>query len=284
MYGVNENNIGKIISYSPLIMMPILVIIITITMVTHNQMKLNHSIELSKKSLISQENNKLKTEIDKINDLIEYQNNIFEQLLRERVKERVESAVAIGNKIHNKFSQSKPKPEVNRIIKETLRPLVWNNGESFIWILDFDGKFILAPNYLKDKEGSSIINFQDATGRYVIKEEIELTKHGGSGFMIDTFTKSNGIPGKQYNQTIFVKAFGHNNWYVGSGEFHDTAYKKLDNDLINMIKTFNHNSARSRYVFLLNIEDASPVIVPKVSVIGNLKPKAIEIMKKLQVL
>lgn len=91
------------------------------------------------------------------------------------------------------------------MVVEALHPLEWNNGESFIWILDFDGIFQLAPTYLRHLEGSSIIDFQDSTGREIIKEEIALVKTVGSGFLWDTFTKPNEDPNKQFKQLAFVK-------------------------------------------------------------------------------
>ena len=141
------------------------------------------------------------------------------------------------------------------MIKNALRPLIWNKGESFIWIVDYDGIFNLAPNYLKHLEGSSIINVKDATGREIIKEEIQisLSKEKG-GFLWDTFTKPNDPTKKQFKQIAYVKSFGHFNWYFGSGEYIDTATKRTDKELIESIKQIDNVNSNENYIFLFNTE------------------------------
>lgn len=139
------------------------------------------------------------------------------------------------------------------MVVEALRPLEWNNGESFIWILDFDGIFQLAPTYLRHLEGSSIIDFQDSTGREIIKEEIALVKTVGSGFLWDTFTKPNEDPNKQFKQLAFVKKFSSYDWYFGSGEYLDTATKATDQRLLESIEKVDSNGT-SDYFFIINTQ------------------------------
>ncbi|MEA3405054.1 MAG: cache domain-containing protein, partial [Pseudomonadota bacterium] len=171
------------------------------------------------------------------------------QRLHDRIKSRVEDACKISHSLHDRFSASHSEEEVQQMILSALRPLVWNGGESFIWILDYDGVFQLAPEYLRHLEGTSIIDFKDATGREVIKEEIELVQTQEEGFLWDTFTKPGGEPGKQYEQLAYVKNFGFYNWYLGSSEYLDTANKVTDEQLLQAISKIDQAGEDSLFIF-----------------------------------
>ncbi len=242
----------RIITIGPVLFIPAIISIVMLFVYNTHQDNFNTSVETLKQQRIDKYNTSIKSKVDGVVDLINYQNSIIIEKLENKVKDRVESAYKIAKSIHNKFKNKKSSAEIKSIIIATLRPLLWNKGESFIWILDFDGVFHLAPEYLRHKEGSSIINFQDATGRYVIKEEIKLSKKEGSGFLWDTFTKPNGNPTKQYKQLAFVKEFGEYNWYFGSGEYLDTTNKISHKEVLSSINKIS--AVGGEYVFVATMD------------------------------
>lgn len=247
---LNDDKLVKLIAIGPIIFIPsIIVIIILFIIKTHND-NFNSTLLEVKSSLIQTERAAVKAKIDSIVDLVEYQNSIIVENLKKRVKDRVDSAYKISESIYNQYKDKKSPQEIQNIIKTTLRPLLWNDGESFIWILDYKGVFYLAPEYLRHKEGTSIIDFQDATGRYVIHEEIKLCQTKGNGFLWDTFTKPGEDPNRQYKQVAYVKAFLDYDWYLGSGEYLDTAYKISNGELLESINKISALS--SDYVYVLS--------------------------------
>jgi signal transduction histidine kinase len=183
-------------------------------------------------------------------DLAAYRKSIIKEELHERIQKRVENTYQIALKLRNRYAESKSEQEIKQLIIQTLRPLVWNGGESFIWILDFEGVFYLAPEYLQHLEGHSVIDFQDGEGREIIKEEIELTQTKGQGFIWDTFTKPNEDFAHRYEQLAFVKKMGFYDWYLGSSEYLESATQKTDHHLLAAIdKVGNHGSD---YFFIVN--------------------------------
>ncbi len=122
-------------------------------------------------------------------DIMIYERSTIEERLKEKVKDRVKQAYEIGQNIYKQNIHKNSEAQVKKMITDALRPMIWNEGESFIFILDKNGVSALAPEYLKNFEQKSIIDFKDATGRYVIKEEIALVKKEGEGFLWDTFTR-----------------------------------------------------------------------------------------------
>jgi len=203
-----------------------------------------NNIDLVKSTILSRVNN--------IVDLAAYRKSAIKKELHDRIKERVTDSHKIATALYKRYASIKSEQEVKSLIIEALRPLTWNDGESFIWILDFEGEFQLAPEYLKHLEGTSILDFKDATGREVIKEEIALTRLGGEGFLWDTFTRPNTGTDEQFEQLAFVKSLGFYNWYMGSAEFLDIATKLTDRSLLSEISQLGANG--SYYFFIMDTE------------------------------
>ena len=183
-------------------------------------------------------------------ELIDNQQIQTKQILKEKVKMRVDAAYAIASNIYLQNRDTHSPQEVQKMIIDALRPLVWNKGESFIFILNLHGVFQLAPEYLKDKEGHSIIDFQDATKRYVIREEIDLVNKKGEGYLWDTFTRQGYPKEQQFKQLAYVKGFKDYDWYMGSAEYLDTTQKERIKSMLDILNTFPTN--KSEYFFMLD--------------------------------
>ncbi|MFA6193050.1 MAG: cache domain-containing protein [Sulfurimonas sp.] len=245
-----EKTFLNLITYAPLVVIPLFFLVVTILSYQMYLQSFESSINNLGKDILNSEKKAVEDKVLNLTDIIIHKKAEIKSELTSRVKNRVEIAYTMAENIYNEYKETKSEAEIKNIIKTTLKTFVWNDGESFIWIVDYEGIFNLTPKYLKDLEGTSIINFQDSTGRHVIQEEIAIAKEKGEGFIWDTFTKPNEDKNKQYEQVAFVKAFGHYNWYFGSAEYLDTATKKTDRELFSLIDTVD--STGKNYVFLLN--------------------------------
>ncbi len=245
-----ESSLIKIIAIGPLIFIPLFVIAIILLIIIEHEQNFKKTLAKVEENLINIEKKAIKSKIDGIADLIAYQNNLTIEKLTLRIKDRVNSSYKIATNIYNEYKNTKSKKEIKSSITTSLRPLYWNDGESFIFMLDYKGVFHLAPKYLKHLEGTSIIDFQDETGRYVIKEEIETVKTKKEGFLWDKFTKPTDPSKKSYDQVVFVKALGFYNLYIGSGEYLDTARKYISKELLKSVEKISENT--SNYVFVFD--------------------------------
>lgn len=247
---LNEKFLIRFITFAPLIVIPLITIIISVLSIKHNHEILDQSLQNIRERLISEQQ---KSTISKINmaiELINYQRSTIEKRLQSKVKDRVDRAYDIAQSIYNQNVDKKSDHEIQNMIIDALRPMVWNGGESFIFILDMEGKFVLAPKYLRHLEGESIIDFKDATGRLVIREEIKLVTTRGEGFLWDTFTRAGYDSHIQFKQMVYVKKVGHFNWYMGSTEYLDTTTKEIENSSIEILRNINKNV--SEYFFIID--------------------------------
>lgn len=244
----------QFLTWSPLFFVPAIVIMVLLLLLQSYDQHFEETISTLESELIESENQALEARVNGVVEWVDYQQSIIEQNLTHRVQDRVDSAYKIATEIIEQYRDSKSPEDIQKMITTTLRPLVWNGGESFIWILDYDGVFKLAPTYLRHLEGKSILDFKDANGRYIIQEEIKISQTKGQGFLWDTFTKPNDPSGKQYEQVAFVKALGHYNWYLGSGEYLITASTKTNEELLNSIDKIG---SEKNYLFVLSAEGKS---------------------------
>lgn len=241
-----------LLALGPMLLIPLMVVLISFVVINEEKHKLDNSLSSMEQEAIDNLKLTMESRVNSAVDLIVYRNSVIKAELHKRIQQRVSDAHKIADKLYRTYSSRIPQAEVKSMIVEALRPLTWNDGESFIFILDFDGVFQLAPAYLRHLEGSSIIDFKDATGREVIKEEIEISIKQGHGFLWDTFTKPNGHSDEQYEQLAYVKNMGFYNWYMGSAEYLDTATKASDARLLSEISHFRKQ--QSDYFFIINTE------------------------------
>ena len=238
----------SIIIYAPLFFVPLFVSIIVILSYQVYSIGFDSSVEDLKKDLLQNEKEAVKNKVQNLSKLIVYQKSRIKEELINRVKGRVETAHQISNTIYNEYKDTKSEEEIKDIINSTLKTFSWNDKESYIWVMDYLGVHYLIENK-KDLQGTSFIDFQDAKGRYVIQEEIAICKEKGEGYLWDTFTKPEE-DNKQYDQVAFVKAFEPYNWCLGSAEFLDTATKKTNKFLFDMVGQVD--KIGTNYVVIVN--------------------------------
>ncbi len=165
---LHENNLLHLIAFGPLIFIPSVVLLISFLVVSLQKENFERNLANLKKNLLNERRIAVRTKVHSAVDLITYQKSIIKQDLMSRVKTRVKDAHKIATAIYEKYKDSKSKAQIQDIIVTTLRSLEWNGGESFIWILDFEGVFHLAPEYLRHLEGgdapsSTFKTLRDAT-------------------------------------------------------------------------------------------------------------------------
>ena len=264
---LTEKNILKIIATGPLVFIPLVVIVTALLVVNIYNDSLERSIANLEANLIETEKKAIQTKVNSISDLIVHQKSILKDELRSRLKQRVANAIKIADTIYHQYKESKTDNEIKNIITTTLRPLQWNRGESYIWIVDYHGVLHLGSENLSHLEGTSILDYKDSDGIEIIKKEISLSQKKGEGYLLDSFSKPGEPLDKHFKQLAFVKSLSHYDWYVGTAEFLSTAIKTRNRKLLKGIEKIG--GPVNNYIFIINTEGdmllnpSSPEIVGK---------------------
>jgi signal transduction histidine kinase len=193
------------------------------------------------RELRSEFKRRLKTEVDRVADYINYYKSLSQERLKKEVRERVEHACQIINAIYNKYHEIEPKEKVQERIIDALEPLRWNNGYSFLWIIDTNGIAVLFPINPKI-ENQSVLSYRDSKGKKVVEEAINIGLNFGEGFIEKIFVPS---PDRKnlLEQIAYVKLFKPYDWIIGSGETVSGVEKDIKEDVLKRIgcMRFNEN-------------------------------------------
>jgi signal transduction histidine kinase len=247
---ISRKTLIQIFALGPVLFIPAVIFFVSNLVLDIEQSFYEQEKNQLEQDYLENEKSRIQSKVTNMVDLVQYQQSIINKNLHSRIQRRVEDANTIAMTLYNFYVNRIPEEELKELIIESLRPLSWNGGESYIWIVNYQGVLQLGPSYLKKSEGSSIIDFKDATGRKIIEEEIAITKSQGQGFLWDTFTKAGEPLDKQFKQLAYVKKFGKYDWYFGSGEYLDTATKMTNGFLLETLNQIGKGDAD--YFFVID--------------------------------
>jgi PAS domain S-box-containing protein len=252
MFKLNENNIGKFNIIAISLVLIIFAFVIASLNISSRIDDFNLLQNEFKEKILNEKKEFIKIKVHNINNLINEKNRNRDTLVKNITKERVENAYKIVDKIYNKYKNTISNKEIINIIKNTLRPIRYDDGTGYIFIASLKGKEILYP-VAPEYEGTNIINLKDAKGNYVIKEEIEIVKKNKEGYVKDFWTKPNTKDHNMiYPKITFVKLFKELDFYIGSGVYIDDIIKKDQLYIQNLVTQLNKQNIEN-YIVISNV-------------------------------
>ena len=208
----------------------------------------------------------VRDEVEKALDYVQYRHSRSGVTLRATLKSRVYEAHAIATRLVEVESSHRSRSELDRLVKEALRPIRFNNGRGYFFAASMQGVEMLYP-VSPQFEGTSLLNLQDAKGSYVIRDEIQLLKKQPEGFVFDHWRKPNSSDQMVYPKITFIKRFEPFGWYLGTGEYLDDYEKDLQEELLERIAQIRFGKEGYIFVNTFNgtplITDGRRVIEPK---------------------
>ncbi len=243
----NEQQILKIIKYTPPLFIICLGIIITIFLFVKNK----QTFEEEKTRLVNEYNSVNKARIEeKINRIHEYiintQQNSKEDLKKE-LKDAVFNAYSIAKTVYDE-NKDKTEEEVIKMIKDALRNIRFNDGRGYFFIYTMDGTNVLHP-ILTHLEGKDLSNYQDTKGKFISQELKKRLSSLDETFFTWHWTKPNAGK-KEYEKIGFFKVFEPFNWYIGTGEYLVDYEQRVQSRVIDFIDNLTYG--KNGYVFVID--------------------------------
>jgi len=275
MLKLNEKNIGQFNLLSTTLILILFAFTITYLSFTSKKEDFNILKEEIKSKFIEEKKKEIKFKVDNTNNLIKENAKQSIQILKDTITIRVNNSYKIAYKIFQENKETKTKEEIISIIKETLRPLRFDNGIGYIFITSLDGKEILFP-VAPHIENTNVYNLQDKKGNYVIQEEIKIVNEKGEGYIKDFWTKPNAKDKKMiYPKLTYVKGLKELNLYIGTGRYIDEANKKSQTYMKNLITELNKQNTKEYIIIseLLNINGGdkfAKIIVHPTATLGKI--------------
>jgi len=154
-----------------------------------------------------------------------------EKKLERSLEERVNEAFQTAMYIYQQNVNSKSLPVIEKMIKDALRPVRFNDGRGYYFAVSLDGIEQLYP-VKPEYEGKNLIELQDSKGIFVIQDEIGVIKRKGEGLVRHFWTKPEKDSTKLYEKVSFIKHFKPLNWYLGTGEYLDNAREQVQEQIL----------------------------------------------------
>lgn len=243
-----EKELIKIVKYLPIILIFFIISIITFFLYT----------EIINR--FDEENRKLKEEHIRLNkELIKFHvSSIKDNLLEERkkslvnlkkeLKEYVLAAYSITKSLYENNKEEKTKEEIQKLIKEALRNIRFNENRGYFFIYGMDGNTIFHP-IKPEIENKNLWDYQDKKGTYLLREMSKILKTKTSTYYSWFWTKPNDKK-TEYEKIGFFKLFEPYNWYIGAGEYVDDYQMSLKKKLANRISKYRYN--KDGYIFIID--------------------------------
>ncbi|MCD4744000.1 MAG: cache domain-containing protein, partial [Desulfobacteraceae bacterium] len=176
----------------------------------------------------------IKQEVNNRVRLIQLRKSQVENILKVTLKDRVYAAHQIALNIYKENIESKTPDEIEKMIKDALRPIRFDNGQGYYFAGSMDGIEILYP-VLPEVEGKNVINLQDSKGNFVMQDEIKVINESNEGFVTHYWFKPGDDLDISFPKISFIKYFKPLKWYLGTGSYLDEAKTQIQHNLVSRL-------------------------------------------------
>lgn len=167
---------------------------------------------------IVQQKEQLKSDVHALLARIDSRRSRMAKLLEVRLQERVEEAQKIAENLYAQMPDDMNREVIAGIIREAIRPILFNGKHGYIFILTLDGEAVLYPTD-RSIEGSNFLTNNVAGGSEAIENLIRIAREKGQGFYDYNWT----MPGDQskslHKKISYVTLFEPLSWVIGTGEY-----------------------------------------------------------------
>ena len=250
MLSKKEIKLLKLIKYTPIFIVALVSIIITLLLYVDKNITLQNDLKTLQNQYLENNNKIIKNEIDKIYDYILHKKISSEIELKKEIKNRVLEAYEMIEFIYEKYKNKESKEQIEIRIKDALNSLKYNNGRGYFYINTMDGKSILHP-LNPEFEDTSILDLQDTNGFKITKKVIENLKNIDESYNEYYWHKPEALDiSKQYKKITFNKIFKPYNWYIGTGEYLEDFEDKVKKQVLSYINTIKYS--KNGYIFVVD--------------------------------
>lgn len=158
----------------------------------------------------------LTSRVEYVQQQIEFARAQTEQKLESTIKEHIHEAHAIASRLYES-NKHLPEAQVTKLITDALRDIRFNQGRGYFFIYKTEGTNIMHP-LLPRVEGTSLWDFKDVRGSYIVREMGEKVKAQGEAFYRWWFVKPDN-KNKEFEKIGFGKYFEPYDWFIGTGDY-----------------------------------------------------------------
>ncbi len=248
MLSKKEIKLIKLIKYTPVFIVGIICLIITILLSIEKNVSLNKELETLRKDYLERNREVIKNEVDKVYDYISHQKSISEDELKHNLKIRVYEAYNLVNYIYEKYKNKETKEQIITRIKDSLKAIRFNDNRGYFYIDSLDGINIFHP-IRPELENHSILNIKDEFGNSVLGDVINNAKKSNESYTTYYWGKPEDLKNK-YKKITFNKVFEPYGFIIGTGEYVNDFENIEKEEILSYISTIRYD--KNGYVFVID--------------------------------
>ncbi len=178
---------------------------------------------------------RVREELDKVIDFIEYKRSQEKSRLEKQMRERVHSAYSIASYVNSRYKDRFSLEEQRKMVVELLRPIRWNGGLGYY----FAGRVKTGViDLFADKpwlEGENLAKTEKEQLQSTITAITRLVEEKGGGFLQDNWSRP-VVGGNNYTEIFYVRHFQPFDWFIGSGIYLDEVRARAQEDIVERFK------------------------------------------------
>ena len=239
---VNEKNIPRLMIVVPVISIVLLTVLITYFYIAYRHQHFKLESERLKQEYISSEKKDLQSRLLSLQLLLKKKYENMEKPMSQELISRVNIAYDTAEHLYGRYSKGYNEKAVKTLILGALSRMEWNHNKDFIWVTDKKGNNLLT----RQKELlRNILDYKDADGRFIIKEEIDAVNTYKEAFLKTRFN-----PKDPKIQLMYLKDFGHYDWFFGTGMHYLDEYNRIKKGLVDILSAVQTDP--DEYYYIVN--------------------------------
>ncbi|MDX2479222.1 MAG: cache domain-containing protein, partial [Desulfuromusa sp.] len=239
----------KLIRMFQLIIITSLISLAAIIMLLHistRSREFDQRAETMRSDYVVRQKALIKREVERVVTIINERRSRSEHDTQSAVKQRVYEATAIAENIYQQNKSTKSDHEIQQLIVDALRAIRFAQGTGYYFITRLDGTEILFADS-PELEGSNLLDIQDVTGKYVVKDTIEIATQSGEGFYEYHWTKP-AASGKRHKKISYIKRLEPFDWFIGTGLYVEDIEAQIEANLLAIISKIRFG--QDGYIFI----------------------------------
>lgn len=248
----HEENIGKIIFSCSVVLVGILSAIFSALFVIDQYRELEIERPKIEEEFLNQQKELLHTAVVMQVNQIDFRRQQINQRLKEILKSRVHEAKSIANNLARQNSPEKSWTEIEKIVRQSLGPIRFNDGEDYFFGFTMDGKVTLyPPDFTTVGKRSEEVFSPQKLG--VINDLRDIVRVKGEGFLEYEWPVPGAQAGKTYKKISYVAGLSGFDWFIGSGSYYSDFAGKIKKEILTDIaKSMGDDPKNYFFVYGLN--------------------------------
>jgi len=190
----------------------------------------------------------IRQEVEKVMEDVTYRKQLTEDILKRNLRQRVEQAHQVATHIYQQYQATESESQIEKRIHDALYPVNWDEGQGYYFVLSTQG-LVKIYSGKPDLESKNLKELQDNSGKYIIKEFIDIVSSGNEGYSMYSWYKPDD-QSKMYPKVSFVKLFEPFQWIIGAGGYLDDVERELQERAKTKISRLRYRA--DSYVFVLD--------------------------------